>query len=177
MSKVDREGNIIKVGHAVAMAITVNHHMHFESYSVLICKEKDGELILHGAGNWALLNDLPPDELQIIHEGVDLWSLDCTFTEKFGPSPHSFNKKDIRTADAHQFYGEIVRALSQCTAEYLDIKDHRQAKQILLQVLSLSKNEPDVLKTSVTELTVRAASMAAILEQAMTAMKAAMGRN
>jgi hypothetical protein len=167
MQKRDREGRVIKVGDSVAMAISINRNMHFENYIVRICKKREGRLILDGTMNWGWLEDYDEKELQVLHKDVNLIQMSNYFESLF-PDNRDFNRRTIHTQDAHHFYNDVVERLIRRTSEYLEIKDHRQAKTILLSMLDLSQGaEADTAK-SIDEMAVKAACMQQIIQEAIT---------
>jgi hypothetical protein len=165
MAMLDREGRVIKVGDSVALAITMNHHMHYDNFTVRICKEKEGRLYLDGTINWSWLDNHDANSLQVLHENVNLIQLSNAFQAEFS-NENSYNRRYIHTEDAHRFYVKIMDALKRRSEPYLATDDHETAQSILLKLLEFSQESEGTLEAKIGDLAVRAACMNEIMQQA-----------
>ncbi|MEG1350507.1 MAG: hypothetical protein RSD49_20990, partial [Hafnia sp.] len=172
---VDREGQPIMEGMVVALAVTMNQRMHFNNFTTRICRFKKGELILDGASNWGFVKDYSAQEMQILHAGVDLTKLESDFLDQFG-SRESFWRKEVSSQDAHDFYIAVVEQLSRQTVDYLDIKDSRQAKNILVKLLELSGLPDDKFKGKVDAFRLKFAAMQTRFNEACRDLSSMMDR-
>jgi hypothetical protein len=154
---IDREGNAIAEGMIVALAVTLNQRLHYTNFSTRICKRKNGKLILDAGMSWGYVADFKPEEMQILHADVDLLKLDVEFMERFGRNDTW--PKHISSQEAHDFYVDVVGALKHQTAEFLDVKDHRQAKEILVTLLEMAGSSDEKIKGKVDQLRLRASAM------------------
>lgn len=145
---LDREGNTILPGMVIAVAITMNQKHHFNNYTTRIARIKDDKLIIDGPSAWGYVYDFDPEELQILHGDVNLTNLDYEFFQRFSDT-QDYSVKHISTQDAHDFYNAVIKRLCEVSKDYLEIRDHREAKNILLKILSLSGDSDEVIKGKV----------------------------
>lgn len=154
---IDREDNAIKEGMIVALAVTLNQRLHYTNFTTRICKRKGGKLVLDAGMSWGYVKDFKPEEMQILHADVDLLKLDVEFMEQFGRD--NTWPKHISSQDAHDFYVDVVDALKRQTTEFLDVKDYRQAKEILVTLLEMAGSSDEKVKGKVDQLRLRASTM------------------
>jgi len=110
MSKYkDREGNSIKIGTPVLMAITMNQERFFFPYTIRICIKKGRSLILDDALGYVYLSDTNPEELQVLHKDVDLRRLMGEWGQKYKSTKNW--SSHLTSSNAHDFAEEAFKLL------------------------------------------------------------------